>query len=117
MKPKKVEIVKTNGKRWVKVTFDDGNEWYPGIITIGQILSGIGKCEDEKYPNGQGWLFTKRFIDKCWGKTRAQIQELYYQHFDPNGTDADKKIDAKQKSADEETLTEIANEGWSHNED
>lgn len=87
----KVEIVQTDAKKWVKVTFDNGSTWFPGLIHLGQILSGIGKCEDEKYPNGQGHDYTKRFFAKCWGKTRAEIQELYYADFDPKGTDAKKK--------------------------
>lgn len=90
-KTTKVELTKETGKWWVKVTFDNGTEWYPALIALGQILSGIGKAEDKKYPNGEGHAMTKRFIDSCWGKTRDEVHTMYYEMFDPKGTDAARK--------------------------
>lgn len=118
-KPSVVEIVNTDSKKWVKVTFDNGTEWYPGLIHLGQIISGIGKCEDAKYPDGRGHEMTKDFLNKCWGKTRTEIKSLYYEDFDPKGTDAKNKGECKSchklPAETESGLCELcaaAEEGW-----
>lgn len=97
-KVKDIEVIKTSTKYWIKVTFTNGTAWLPGLRDLGKILSGIGKCEDFKYPPpGQGYKYTKAFIDGCWGKTKKEVDALYYEKFDPKGTDQ---------------LNKIANEGW-----
>jgi len=96
-KVRNVEIIKTSTKYWVKVTFANGTMWLPGLRDLGKIISGIGKCEDIKYPNGEGHAYTKRFLESCWGKTREEIDALYYKDFDPKSTDS---------------LNKAGNEGW-----
>jgi hypothetical protein len=71
-------------KNWVKVTFENGTEWEPGLIDLGDILSKIGKCEDLKYPTGQGHKYTLKFISQVFNKTRREIIELYNNCFNPN---------------------------------
>ena len=81
-----IELKQGTEKTWVQVTFENGVTWNPRLWEVGAIISGIGKAEDLKYPNGKGWRFTKEFIDECWGKTRAEIYELALsKKFDPNG--------------------------------
>lgn len=78
--------LKTEGKTWVEVRFQNGVVWRPRLWEVGAILSGIGKAEDKKYPNGKGHRLTREFVDECWGKTREQIYELSLSsRFDPNG--------------------------------
>ncbi len=73
-----------NEKNWVKVTFENGTTWLPGLVDIGDIISKIGKCEDVKYPNGKGHIFTKEFLNECFNKTRTQIIDIYNKKFNPN---------------------------------
>ncbi len=79
-----IELGNDTGKWWVRVVFSNGTIWFPKITECGKILSGIGKAEDKKYPEGQGYKYLKQFIDRCWGKTRVEIETLY-KEFDPNG--------------------------------
>ena len=58
MKVKKIEKYYSENKIWVKVIFENNLIWVPSFDELGKILSLIGQCEDEKYPNGN------RF-DKC----------------------------------------------------
>jgi len=82
---KSIEL-KKSGKEWIEVTFENGIKWSPRLWEVGSILSGIGMVEDRKYPNGEGYLYTQRFIDKCWGMTRENIYDLSLSdEFDPNG--------------------------------
>ena len=77
--------LKKNGKVWVEVVFENGVVWRPRLWEIGAIISGIGKAEDFKYPNGKGYRLTRAFIEACWNKTREQIYELSLsEDFDPN---------------------------------
>lgn len=81
-----IELEYLNNKYWVKVTFKNNVTWYPKLWEIGAIISGIGTAEDIKYPNGKGYLFTKEFLNECWGKTREEIYELSIsEKYDPNG--------------------------------
>ena len=73
-----------NEKNWVIVIFENGTHWMPALLDLGDILSKIGKCEDIKYPNGQGYKYTLKFITSCFGKTRKQIYEAYKKCYDPN---------------------------------
>ena len=75
----------TKGKPWVEVTFTNGIRWRPRLWEVGAIISGIGKAEDKKYPNGKGHVLTMEFIEECWGKTRDEIYELALSaKYDPN---------------------------------
>lgn len=71
-------------KHWVKVIFENSTEWLPALVDIADILSKIGKCEDMKYPSGEGYKFTLRFITKSFNKSRRQIAEMYIECFNPN---------------------------------
>lgn len=73
-----------NEKNWVKITFENGTEWLPGLIDLADILSKIGKCEDIKYPNGKGYKFTLQFITNAFNKSRIQIEKMYNDCFNPN---------------------------------
>jgi len=89
IKYQKIKIIKFNTpkdgeKFWVEVIFNNGTKWMPALIDLGDILSKIGKCEDMKYPNGKGYLYTKKFIEKCFNKYRSEIIKLYKDQFDPN---------------------------------
>ena len=71
-------------KQWVHVTFENGTEWRPGFVDLGEIISKIGKCEDIKYPTGQGYRVPQRFFHNVYNKTREQIIQLYEDIFNPN---------------------------------
>lgn len=102
-KVSKIAIEK-NDKTLLVVHFDTGAKWYPKLTEVGKICSGIGKAEDKKYPNGKGYKYPKEFIDKCWGKTREEIDSLYLE-FDPN------KV-TKESRAIAEDMNEVALKGW-----
>lgn len=89
-KVSKIEL-ENDGKWWVVVHFENGAKWYPKITEVGKILSGLGKAEDKKYPNGKGWRYLAEFVNKCWGKTREEIDALYLNEFDPNGATKEAK--------------------------
>jgi hypothetical protein len=78
--------LKQNGtKPWIEVTFKNGITWRPRLWEVGAIISGIGKAEDMKYPNGKGHKLTREFFDECWGKTRDEIYDLSLsEKYDPN---------------------------------
>jgi len=83
---KMINLTGGSGKTWVQVEFEDGTVWKPRLWEVGAIVSGIGKAEDKKYPDGMGHRMTKRFLDQCWGLTREQIYDLSLStEFDPNG--------------------------------
>ena len=71
-------------KYWVEVEFYNGTMWMPSLIDLGDIISKIGKCEDIKYPGGEGYKYTQRFLNKCFNKMRFEINEIYKHYFDPN---------------------------------
>ena len=100
-----IKVERGDKKVWVRVYFSDGKIWYPKITEVGKILSGLGKAEDIKYPQGKGWQYLKEFIDSCWGKTRKEIDDQYLAKFDPNGV-------TKESKKNREVLTKYAAEGW-----
>jgi len=51
-----------NEKNWVEVIFENGTKWMPALIDLGNIMSKIGKCEDLKYPGGEGYIYTKIYF-------------------------------------------------------
>ena len=73
-----------NEKNWVEVEFENGTRWMPALVDIGDIISKLGKCEDLKYPDGEGFRYTMRFFNGCFNKSRRQIEELYRSQFNPN---------------------------------
>jgi len=77
-------IENPNDKHWVLVTFENNTKWMPSFIDLGKIISMIGKCEDIKYPKGEGYKYAQRFFNECFNKTPKQIEELYRTNFDPN---------------------------------
>lgn len=105
MKIDHIEIEPVGEKKWVVVYFTDGRTWIPKLTECGKILSGIGKCEDLKYPGGRGWRYTRDFIVECFGKTRQEIDELYINKYDPNRT-------TKEAKALYAELDRIANKAW-----
>jgi len=64
MKVKSIELL-YGEKTWVQVIFDNGTVWIPSFDEIGKIINLIGKCEDEKYPNGQGAEMVKNFLENA----------------------------------------------------
>ncbi|MDI6788329.1 MAG: hypothetical protein QME51_08155, partial [Planctomycetota bacterium] len=44
-----------NEKTWVIVIFENGIEWMPSLVDLGDIMSKIGRCEDLKYLKGAGY--------------------------------------------------------------
>ena len=80
-------IIIRGDKLWVEVTFDNGTKWMPEIVDLAHVCSLIGVCEDYKYPNGEGYRYTKRFLDHVITlglRTREEILELYDREYDPN---------------------------------
>lgn len=83
---KDISLEYLSNKWWVQVVFENDVVWYPRLWELGAIISGIGKAEDKKYPNGEGHRFPKRFFEDCWGKTREEIYNLAIsEKYDPNG--------------------------------
>ena len=66
------------------VKFENGIEWMPALVDLGDILSKIGTCEDMKYSQGQGYKYTQKFIIECFTKKRREIEQLYNDQFNPN---------------------------------
>lgn len=62
MKVKKIEKYYSENKIWVKVIFENNLIWVPSFDELGKILSLIGQCEDEKYPNGKGLELVYEFF-------------------------------------------------------
>ena len=84
-KIKEINFVKKEDGDWVKVTFENGTEWLPALIDLGKILNGIGKCEDKKYPHGEGRHFAKPFYEQCIEtKNPDDIEDIYHDHYNPN---------------------------------
>ena len=75
---------KPNEKHWIIVKFENGIEWMPALVDLGDILSKIGTCEDMKYSQGQGYKYTQKFIIECFTKKRREIEQLYNDQFNPN---------------------------------
>lgn len=82
----KIEYRQTD-KLWVVVTFENGTEWMPELIDVGEIIAKIGYCEDLKFINGEGryywWDFIKR-IFKNQAYEREEIEYIYRTKKDPN---------------------------------
>lgn len=111
--------IEKDAKYWVVVYFDNGSVWYPKLTEMGKICSGIGKCEDKKYPNGKGYKMVMDFINLCYNKTREEIERLYVEKFDPNGVTVESKSMLKCPSCGRPTkaegecdLCKAANKGW-----
>jgi hypothetical protein len=49
----------------ILVEFDNGKIWIPSFDELGKILSLIGQCEDEKYPNGKGLELVYEFFKEA----------------------------------------------------
>ena len=62
----KYQINKTQigDKQWVEVIFP-GWKWIPSFEELGRIVYLIGRCEDEKYPNGKGAEMVKDFLENA----------------------------------------------------
>jgi len=81
----RIEFVKKQNGYWVRVTFENGTEWLPALVDLGKILNYIGKCEDRKYPHGEGRNYTKRFItESIESKDSEEIKRIYNEYFNPN---------------------------------
>jgi len=80
MKYKESKIIKkkseneNNDKYWVKVLFDNGFDWIPGIVDVIAILLLIMWCEDKNFPrnefkkNGmpkEGYKMILKFFKNC----------------------------------------------------
>ncbi len=113
--------LKRNGKVWVEVRFENGIVWRPRLWEVGSIISGIGKAEDIKYPDGKGYMLTQEFLNRCFGKTREEIYELALSpEFDKNGV-MQKRYRAKKcggcgryfdGNGDDCDLCTTANKAW-----
>ena len=64
MKVKSIELL-YGEKTWVQIIFDNGGIWVPSFDELGKILSLIGQCEDEKYPNGKGLELVYEFFKEA----------------------------------------------------
>lgn len=86
MKYQKINEIKIekHNKKWVVVKFENETEWMPDLIDIGIIISFIGMCEDDKYPQGKGYVYTKEFLNECFNKFPYHIKKLYKEKYDPN---------------------------------
>ena len=88
MKYQKIEeisFIKKEDGWWVKVLFENGTEWLPSFIDLGKILSFIGTCEDNKYPNGQGRHYAEPFyLESILTKDPNSIPDIYKEYYDPN---------------------------------
>ena len=75
MKVKTIKKFYSEDKSWVQVDFDNGYIWIPSFDELGKILSLIGQCEDEKYPNGKGAELVYEFLKE------AILCEMSYEEF------------------------------------
>jgi len=64
MKVKKIEILYSGEKEWVRVLFDNNEVWVPSFDELGKIIFLIGQCEDNKYPNGKGLDLVREFFEE-----------------------------------------------------
>lgn len=76
-------IDKSKNEKWVRIVFRS-KTWIPELLNVTDILSKIYKCEDLKYPNGEGGERIRRFINKCLGKKRSEIEKILFEEFDEN---------------------------------
>lgn len=56
-----------DGKPWVVIP-KQGSDWYPSLIDHATVITGIGMCEEWKYPqvNGyEGWRYAFRYYKEC----------------------------------------------------
>jgi hypothetical protein len=119
-KPKSLRFVqKPDGSKWVAVVFNNGTEWLPALDDMATIYSAIGKCEDWKYPNGQGYQMPRDFITDAMEiihklntekevreNIARKIEELYREKYDPNG------LYRKGRSSSDDLLTDSVDEFW-----
>lgn len=84
-KIKEVSYIEKENGYWVRVIFEDGTEWLPALIDLAKILNCIGKCEDQKYPHGEGHNYTKKFItESIEAKDTEGIKGIYNDYYNPN---------------------------------
>jgi len=88
-----IKIKRFHKKKWVIVEFENHTFWMPEILDLGIIVSFIGMCEDEKYPGGKGYKYTRDFISRCFDRYPFAIRRIYRQSYDPNNL---KKLKVKQ---------------------
>jgi hypothetical protein len=65
----KLKVIQTkfpqyDDKDWIKVVFTNQGDgvWVPSFEDLCEIIRGICKCEDIKYPTGQGRYMVLRFM-------------------------------------------------------
>ena len=82
---KSIEKFYSGEKAWVQIIFDNRYIWIPSFDELGKILSLIGQCEDEKYPDGKGLELVEEFIKE------AILTEITYEEFCKNKGIPDRK--------------------------
>lgn len=76
-KVKEVEITEKFNGYWIIVHFENGTKWVPKLVDLAKMLNLIGQCEDLKYPNGEGYKYTQRFINECFGGGEVKLKEIF----------------------------------------
>ena len=76
LKAKELVIYRKPDGWWIRIEFDNGTSWTPAIQHLGYLLTGIGQCEDLKYPHGEGRGRPKRFFAECFDVSLKDIDAL-----------------------------------------
>lgn len=74
------EMVGNTGKKYAQITFTNGAEWIPTMVELGVLLSKIGKIEQNKYNSEIDGLYSKQFINECFGKNKDEIEEIFLKY-------------------------------------
>jgi hypothetical protein len=85
------QMSKYGGKTWVRVEFPH-EDWIPSFYDLLRIIQAVAKCEEEKYPYGEG---KKMVADICYeaaSKLNATPESLVNKYKVPNRNSDTRKL-------------------------